>query len=300
MLELYLRYLSHIRNLSDNTVSAYGDDVRRYLDFLSERCLDEDNVETMDVRAFIGRLTSDGLSTRSINRMLSSIRGYYRFRIKQGQAQSNPLKYIKSFKQESRLPNFLFEEEIGELLEKNESAEESFLQMRDRTLLEFLYSTGCRVSEAVSINLNDFDLNSGTCRVTGKGRKERTVFMGKSLKNLLNEYLKRRRYFVKADREDGYKALFINGKGGRLTTRGLRFALSRYLDALAVKKKVSPHTIRHSFATHILNKGADIRVVQELLGHASLNTTQIYTHVSLNRLKKIYNESHPHARMKEE
>jgi integrase/recombinase XerC len=299
MVDRYLSYLKSVRSLSDNTVKAYEEDIGRYLAYLADCGLDQDRVEPNDVRGFIAGLSRLGLSGRSINRILSGVRGYYRFRIKLGLSIVNPLKSIKGFKLEASLPSFLFEDEVDDLLKRDDDSEEGFFALRDRALLEFLYSTGCRVAEAVSVDISDLDLKQGACRVMGKGRKERTVFTGPDVNRLLSSYLSSRRYFVKADREDGLKALFINANGGRLTDRGVRYLLSRRIEATALQKKVSPHTLRHSFATHILDRGADIRVVQELLGHASLNTTQVYTHVSLNRLKKVYAAAHPHARIKE-
>jgi tyrosine recombinase XerC len=291
MKEKYLQYLQSVRHLSNHTIKAYRKDLDLLLQFLTERNCHEDDPSF--VRPFMTYLTQKGLSRRSINRILSAVKGYYKFKVRFGHASVNPFSSVKGLKTERRLPSFLFEEETEELL--NEECF-NFYSARDKALLEFLYSTGCRVSEAVGLNINDIDFNSGAVRVRGKGNKERVVFLGSEAKKALNDYFDLRRQRVKKDR--GEAALFINRNGVRITDRGIRYLIKQHIDKLKIQKNVSPHTLRHSFATHILNHGADIRIVQELLGHASLSTTQIYTHVGLKRLKEIYLKAHPHAKVK--
>jgi site-specific recombinase XerD len=249
----------------------------------------------------VSRLASGGLSARSVNRIVSGIRGYYRYQERFGKVRSNPFADVKSQRTEKRLPSFLFEEEMAKLLEMpahpaaGRQGDGPFRSIRDRAVLELLYSTGCRISELVSLDVTDLNLKERSATVMGKGSKERTVFIGKEAFATLREYLERRGERAAKDADSG-GALFINLRGTRLTDRGVRFILTSYLQAANFGKRVTPHTFRHSFATHLLDRGADIRAVKELLGHASLSTTQVYTHVSLERLKKVYGRAHPHAR----
>jgi len=309
VLERYLGYLESVRGLSPNSIKAYARDICGLSEFLSREEYAEDSVDW--VRPFLGELSRRGLSARSVNRMLSSIRGYFRFKVRMSLGGLNPLESVRGLRTERKLPSFLFETEVESFLEDVDGGS---WERRDRALFEFLYSTGCRVSEAVALNTTDLALKEGTVVVRGKGNKERNVFVGEAARRALREYLDERsggeaaarseaagRSFTTAraagQRTTGREtALFINRRGGRLTDRGVRFVLERHLKRLAFERRVSPHTFRHSFATHLLNQGADIRVVQELLGHAGLSTTQIYTHVGLDRLKQVYRGAHPHAR----
>ena len=195
----------------------------------------------------------------------------------------NPIGIAAGFDKDARVPDAVLA-----------MGASSFEDARDVALFEFLYSTGCRVSEVVGVDVTDVDLRGGTARVTGKGRKERIVFLGRRAREALTAYLGLRKQRVRA--ESGARALFLNARGARLTARGIRYLLQRRLARMHFPRPATPHTFRHSFATHIINRGADIRVVQELLGHASLSTTQVYTHVGIDRLKKVYREAHPHAR----
>jgi site-specific recombinase XerD len=219
---------------------------------------------------------------------------------------ANPFAEVRGLRTPKRLPSFLFEDEMARLVDLPETAaagraspdrgsDDGFWRLRDHTVLEVLYSTGCRVSELVALDLADLDLGTGTARVTGKGDKERNVFLGGSALACLREYLLKRTGRAAGD-ADSAAALFLNQRGRRITDRGVRFILAGWLAQAGLGKRVTPHTFRHSFATHLLDRGADIRAVQELLGHASLSTTQVYTHVGLERLKKVYRRAHPHAR----
>jgi site-specific recombinase XerD len=225
---------------------------------------------------------------------------------RRNEVSTNPFAEIRSLRTEKKLPSFLFEEEMAKLLELPASAAEGgeagtdgFWKLRDRAVLETLYSTGCRISELVSLDLSDVDLRNRAARVMGKGSRERMVFLGGEALAALKEYMDGRRARMRPGAPGGdpqaVRALFVNQRGRRITDRGVRFILASYLRAANLGKKVSPHTFRHSFATHLLDRGADIRAVQELLGHASLSTTQVYTHVGLERLKKVYRRAHPHA-----
>jgi len=292
VLERYLQYLTHVRHLSPNTLSAYRRDMELYFAFLQEQELTLERMDAGDARSFVGYLSRRGLSSRSINRVLSAVRGLYRFLERVGVEAGNPFASIKSLKIDGKLPIFLFEEEVDQLLEAGEP--QDTWELRDRLILELLYSTGCRVSELAAASLTDLDFKSSTLRVVGKGNKERLVFIGRAALKRLREYLLRRRA-LELDDPQGRRALLINRRGGRLTVRGIQTIIEGLLERSTLDKAATAHTFRHSFATHVLRRGADIRVVQELLGHASLSTTQVYTHLDMERLQKVYGSAHPHA-----
>ena len=293
MLERYLQYLAHVRHLSANTLSAYRRDMELYLAFAQEQELTLKQMDAGNARSFVGYLSRRGLSSRSTNRVLSAVRGYYRFLERVGEEAGNPFASIKGLKIDGKLPSFLFEEEIDQLLDSVQP--QDLWEQRDLLILELLYSTGCRVSELASASYTDLDLKGGTLRVLGKGNKERLVFLGQAAVKQLREYLLRRKAFRAGD-PDGRRALLINRRGRRLSVRGIQNIVDRLLLRSRLDKTATPHTFRHSFATHVLRKGADIRVVQELLGHASLSTTQVYTHLDMERLQAVYDSAHPHAR----
>jgi integrase/recombinase XerC len=305
----YFAWLEAVRNLSPRTLSSYRRDLEKYGEYLAERRLAEEAVGAPDARAFVGWLGRQGLSPRSVNRIVSGVRGYYRFRERRGRAATNPFAEVRGLRAPKRLPSFLFEDEMARLVELPETApggtvgdrgapsrraDDPFWRVRDHAVLEVLYSTGCRVSELVALDLADLDLATGTALVTGKGDKQRNVFLGGSALAALRAYLGQRARRAAGD-PDSLAALFLNQRGRRVTDRGVRYILSGWLARAGLGKRVTPHTFRHSFATHLLDRGADIRAVQELLGHASLSTTQVYTHVGLDRLKKVYRRAHPHA-----
>ena len=297
--EDYLTYLGAVRNLSPHTLESYGKDLEKYRLFLLERGVTAEQAGIAEARGFVSWLSREGLSPRSVNRMIPGVRGWYRYMESRNQVASNPFAEIRSLRTEKPLPSFLFEDEMARLVEMpthEPSADgDYFWKLRDRAVLESLYSTGCRISELVALNLSDVDLKNRTATVMGKGRKERNVFLGDAAVQALREYMSLRRFHAKVPEGDAVRALFINQRCGRITDRGVRFILSEYLARANLGKKVTPHTFRHSFATHLLDRGADIRAVQELLGHASLSTTQVYTHVGLEKLKKVYRRAHPHA-----
>jgi integrase/recombinase XerC len=296
----YLAYLGAVRNLSPLTVESYGKDLARYESFLRERAVLPADAGVAEARGFVAWLTQEGLSARSVNRIICGVRGWYRFMERRGQVGANPFAEIRSLRTEKRLPLFLFEEEMARLVEMPSSEPcpdgEEYWRLRDRAVLETLYSTGCRISELVSLDLSDVNLKNSTARVMGKGAKERNVFLGAAAVEALRAYLALKPSHTRAAADpEGARALFTNQRGGRITDRGVRFILGEYLSRANLGKHVTPHTFRHSFATHLLDRGADIRAVQELLGHASLSTTQVYTHVGVERLKKVYRRAHPHA-----
>ncbi len=302
MREGYLVYLGTVRKLSAHTLESYGKDLEKYESFLALQGVPAEQAGVGEARGFVAWLSRQGLSPRSINRMISAVRGWYRFLEKRGEVKANPFAEIRSLRTEKRLPSFLFEEEMVRLVEMPSREpcgdRDEFWKLRDRAVLETLYSTGCRISELVSLDLRDIDLKNRTAIVMGKGSKERNLFLGDAAVQALRSYLSLRSAHLRAD-GDGSRsvpAVFINQRGGRITDRGVRFILGEYLSRAHLGKRVTPHTFRHSFATHLLDRGADIRAVQELLGHASLSTTQVYTHVGVERLRKVYRRAHPHAR----
>ncbi|MFP4377579.1 MAG: site-specific tyrosine recombinase/integron integrase [Spirochaetales bacterium] len=291
-IEEYLGYVSSVRNLSDASVRAYRTDLAAFADWMGELELSEDRLDPATMRRYVGHLSRQNAAVSSINRAISALKGYFRFLIRTDRAEGTPMEGIRGLRKPRTLPTFLFEEEIEKLLAIEGS---DFTALRDRLILELLYSTGCRIGELVMINLDDIDYKRGRALVHGKGKKDRIVFLGAPAREVLAAYLPQRTARLRRLGRHDEKALLVNANGQRITQRGVAGIIQKRLMEQGVAKKVSPHTFRHTFATHILDRGADIRVVQELLGHSSLSTTQVYTHLGLGALKKIYEQAHPHA-----
>ena len=243
-----------------------------------------------EARSFMVRMSSRHMASATVNRRLSALKGYYEWRRRRIPGSVNPFLSSRTVKKGRRLPGYLTHEEIEVFLD---STGTDFAGLRDKVLFELLYSTGCRVGEICSLNVSDVIRRQ--VRVRGKGNKERMVFIGNRAAEALEEYLPVRLEFSAED-TDSRRALILDLRGERLTTRGVYYLIRRYAASTGMAKKVTPHTFRHSFATHVLDEGADIRTVQELLGHASLSTTQIYTHTGIERIKQVYRLSHPHAK----
>ena len=305
MLESYLKYLKHVRHFSPATLEAYGRDLELYRGYLREAGLEGRELTASEARGFVGWLSGRGLGSRSINRALSAVRGFFRFtRVQGGQAGSDPFREVRSLKVPSHLPSFLLEQEVGGLIDGPAEpgsvsagrSTASFWELRDRLILELLYATGCRVSELAAVNLTDLDIGARSIRVRGKGGKERVVFYGTPAAGVLKECLRSRRALALERGGEAGKALLINRRGRRITVRGIQGIVEKALRASGLAKPASPHTFRHSFATHLLARGRDIRKVQELLGHANLSSTQVYTHLDIERLAEEYRLAHPHAR----
>ncbi|MBI3333737.1 MAG: tyrosine recombinase XerC [Candidatus Omnitrophica bacterium] len=284
--EKFLTYLRVERDASPHTLRSYARDLAGLRAALGDRPWEQ--VDLLSLRQFVAGERARGLGKASVARRVATIRSLFRFLCREGYLSANPAQGLSRPKQERRLPNFLSVEETARLVEAPSGDQVSSL--RDRAILETLYSAGLRVSELVSLRIRDLDLIGGTLRVMGKGRKERMVPVGSFCVQAIRRYLK-----ALGPEIDDESPLFRNRMKGGLTDRSVRRILAGYLNRVSLAKKISPHALRHSFATHLLDRGADLRSVQELLGHSSLTTTQIYTHVTTERLKRVYESAHPRA-----
>ncbi len=294
-LEDFILYLRIEKNASPHTVNNYRADIERFFVFAREQCVGEvlfANVTPLLIRAYLAHLKEEDYARRTIARRIAALRSFFRFLCRESVLLANPFKAIHTPKLEKRLPVFLDPNEITDIL--NLPGNDT-LGRRDAALLELLYATGVRVSELAGLTIRDVDLASGYALVYGKGSKERVVPVGRKALDAIKDYLATSRPRLYADSTPGHNTLFVNKSGGPLTDRSIRRILAKYVDQLAITKHVSPHTIRHSFATHLLNNGADLRSVQELLGHVNLSTTQLYTHVTKERMKAVYKLAHPRA-----
>jgi integrase/recombinase XerC len=308
------RFLEHIqdeRNLSPNTVRAYEGDLLRFLHFLGEflgkepEAVRPEEADALAVRSFLASMTRDELAKRSQARALSAVRSLFRFACREGTLEANPARQVRSPKLPKTHPRHLRPGDVDNLLEAPAAAVtgDEPLPRRDRAILELLYAAGLRVSELVGLDWQDVDLQARVVRVMGKGGKERMVPFGRPAAVALNHWLEvwegiraSRRGSGEAPEDAEPEPVFLNNSGGRLSDRSVRNILDRWVDAAAVARGVHPHTLRHTFATHLLENGADLRTIQELLGHSSLSTTQKYTHVDIEHLLSVYRGSHPRAR----
>ena len=322
IVERFLNYLDSERNFSAHTVRSYSADLVQYCGFLAARAdmavggfsgaaetitvedlpgPDELPVETleelilaagpMDIRAYLAIMRNSEYSKATIARKLATLRSFYKFLVRSGGVEASPVAVVRTPRQDKRLPKCLDIEQIEALLGAPDG--ETLLGSRDRAILETIYSAGLRISELVALNIEDLDEFSGIVRIRGKGKKERLSPLGPKAVEAIDGWLvKRGAAFGQARRG----ALFVNSRGRRISDRSIRRNLQKYLAIAGIPADISPHTLRHSFATHMLNAGADLRSVQELLGHESLSTTQIYTHLTTRRLKEVYDRAHPMAR----
>ncbi len=287
----YLDYLKYQKNYSDYTILNYGDDILEFFNFIESEGLSYKKIEYSDIRFYLMYLKDTKKDNNStIDRKLSSLRGFYKYLANNSIVKSNVFSLVSGPKKSKKLPRYF---EYNELEEMFAVPDSSYLGQRDLLLLEMLYATGCRVGELVSIKVSDIDFGRRNILITGKGNKERYLTYGEYCEEALNRYLR-----------DGYLALnknksdylFLNNNGGVLTERGVRYILDRIIKQTGINKNISPHMIRHSFATHLLNEGCDLTTVQKLLGHESIKATQIYTHVTTDRLKEVYYKSFPRAK----
>lgn len=294
--EQFLNYLTVEKAASALTTENYRRDLESFAAFLRERARTEaawENVGPLDVRAYLALLKEKNYARRTVARRISALRSFYKFLVRENILESSPLAKIGTPKLDKRLPSFLAETEIDELLQL---PQDDLLGRRDQAILELLYASGCRVSELVGLQLERVYLDERFVILLGKGNKERVVPLGHSCCTALAAYYPARQELLAKNKIEEHSFLFVNNRGGVLTDRSVRRILDKYISQLALRKHVSPHTIRHTFATHLLAHGADLRVVQELLGHANLSTTQIYTHVTTERIAAVYKENHPRAK----
>lgn len=291
-LKLFIEYLQIEKNCSQYTIDYYQEDLRDFFMFMSEQAVENlSDVSYYDARLYLTKLYNQQLARRSVARKISSLRSFYTFLLREKLVKENPFSLVKLPKAEQRLPNFFYEEEIRQLFEVCRS--DTPLDQRNQALLELLYGTGIRVGECAQIHVRDIDLTLSTVLVRGKGHKERYVPFGSFATEALHMYIENGR--KKLLQKNSHDVLFVNFRGGPLTTRGIRLILNKMIEKTALNGKIHPHMLRHSFATHLLNNGADLRTVQELLGHANLSSTQVYTHVSNEHLRKTYMAHHPRA-----
>lgn len=294
--EDFATYLEVEKDASPLTIENYLADIRHFRDFMVQRkeSFSWPQVTVLDIRSYLALMHDDKLARRTIARRISSLRSFYRYLRREDRVKTNPFTQVRTPKLEKKLPVFLEEFEINLLLRMPDCT--TVLGRRDRAILEFLYSTGCRVSELVGLTLTRVDLGNRYAILMGKGRKERLVPLGHPCVAAMEDYLRRsRRQLMVRYQAAHHQAVFVNSRGTPLSSRSVRRILDKYVDMCALQKHVSPHTIRHTFATHLLDHGADLRAVQELLGHVSLSTTQIYTHVTAERLTAVYEKHHPRA-----
>lgn len=290
--------LMHEKNASSHTVKNYVLDLAEFHDYLkkcqsdllSQGKMDLEKISPLVLRSYLSILFQK-LSSVSIARKLSTLRSFFRYWQKQGKISQNPAAVLHSPKLPKQLPKFLNVDEIFALLDSKLA--DGFNARREKSILELFYSCGLRVSELVSLNVGQIDVENRLLRVLGKGNKERIVPVGQKALDALAHYLEVRRQQVKEDKNE--EALFLNNRGGRLTVRSIQRLVDSAIKRCGISKKISPHVLRHTFATHLLGAGADLRSIQELLGHVSLSTTQKYTHVNLDQLMKVYDKAHPKA-----
>lgn len=276
----YLKYLEIEKKYSPLTIKNYEKDLELFHNFIKE----ESNVDVKVVRKFLSFLYEKKYSKKTISRMISALRGYFKYLHKNDSINENPMLLISNPKKETKLPNFLYYDQLTDFINYVQTSE---FKKRDYLIVELLYSTGIRVSELVNLKISDIDLSNNMIRVLGKGNKERIVIFGDVAKEAILDYLNK-------ERKVGSDYLILNNNNQQITTRGIEYLFNKYNKTS--KTKITPHTLRHTFATHMLNEGADLKSVQELLGHENLSTTQVYTHVSNERLRSVYLNNHPRAK----
>lgn len=287
-IKLFLEYALKELNYSKETVIAYERDLIIYSDYLNINKLNYITVNKKDILNYLQYLDNFKYQNKSIARHLSSLRSFYNYLMEIKIIENNVFKRVRNPKVEKKLPNYLNVIEIEKILDELE--ENTKEEIRDKCLFELFYATGMRVSEVSNLKIKDIDSNTNSIRVFGKGSKERIVYFGEYTKDLLGKYLKVRNAFLK---KGDLEYLFINNIGGKLSRESIEYIINKIIMKTSVNHKISPHTLRHTFATHLLNNGADLRSVQELLGHENLNTTEIYTHISNERLREAYLKYHP-------
>jgi len=289
----FLENIEYQRGYSENTIISYENDIEEFISFLKQEGIEKLNhVNYGTVRFYLKELYDKKYSRNSVSRKLSSLRSFFKFLHSKNKIEMNPFSLVSSPKKEKRLPKFLYNEDIEKIFDvpnvKNP------LGQRDSLILELLYDTGIRVGELVNIKLEDIDFSNRTIRILGKGNKERIVLFGVYLDDILNLYLEDGRKEILKEKSNQY--LILNGHGNNITTRGVRLIIENIIKKACISIHATPHTLRHTFATHLLENGADLLTVKELLGHSSLSSTQVYTHITNERLRNVYLHSHPRAK----
>ncbi len=291
-LKEYTNYLSVEKGLSKNTLESYCRDLKKFIGFMDELGINNpEMVKREDINYFLGELKKNNSATATISRTIASIRSFFNFLMTEGFIENNPALELASPKIEKKLPRVLTMAEIECLLGQPKPVE--LKGLRDKAMLELLYASGIRVSELIGLNLSDFDPQVGYLRCRGKGQKERIVPIGSMAINYVNEYMNTAR--TKLCKNNGEVALFVNQHGNRMTRQGFWKILKKYALKSKINGDITPHTIRHSFATHLLENGADLRSVQEMLGHSDIATTQIYTQITRKKIREVYDKAHPRA-----
>ncbi len=291
--EAFVNYLRYERNMSPETIRAYEKDLHQFIRFFAKgdgSPVHPGEITSLQVREYLADLREKNYQKTTVVRKLATIRSFYKFLLKKGHVSTNPLVEIQTPKVEKRLPHFLAVEEVEKLLAAPQGT--TFQSIRDRGILEVLYSTGLRVSELTALNVGDIDFTGEILKARGKGRTERIMPIGRPALEAVRKYIDIRSTVPRINESDP-DALFLNRFGDRLSSRSIRKILDKYIRVTGLNEKTSPHTLRHSFATHLLNRGANLRMVQELLGHKHLSTTQIYTHVTTSAMKSAFEEAHP-------
>jgi len=284
-IDKFIRYLEIEKAVSSHTLRAYRKDLEIFFDYAKT---EPEKIDMIDVRGFVAEQIKGGMNKTTVGRRLSCIRSFFKFLHREGYIKSNPAKLVSNPKVSKLLPRFLSVDEVFSLVEKPEGI--GFIPVRNKAILELLYSSGLRVSELSGLNIEDLNIKESLIKIRGKGKKERIVPVGSKAIDALKSYMIERMLLKSKD-----KALFLNRMGTRLTDRGVRRIVVKYARDLAMYGQISPHTIRHTFASHLIQGGADLRVIQELLGHSSLSTTQKYTHLDITHLMDIYDKAHPFA-----
>lgn len=290
-------YLVHIkieRDLAENSVKSYQRDIQQYIQFLEEQGIyDWNKIDRYDIILFLQKLKEQGKSDNSIIRMTSSLRQYHQFIRQEKITKNDPMQYVETPKKAEVLPKVLSLNEVEQLLETPDV--ETFIGLRDRAILEVMYASGLRISELVHLQMDELHLTMGFIQTVGKGNKERIIPIGDEAKNWLNEYLEDSRPIFASKVSEESPFVFLNARGRGLTRQGVWKNLKQIVQKAGIKQNVTPHMLRHSFATHLLENGADLRIVQELLGHSDISTTQIYTHITKTRMRNVYEQYHPRA-----
>lgn len=291
LLDRFLNYIQYEKNYSPHTLVSYKKDIHNFISFLESQDFTICDASHHQVRAYLAVLMADGMKARSVNKNISTLRSFYKFLLRENQVSANPMLLVKNLKTPKQLPEVINEESLIRLLDSKDSFTSDFAGQRDRLVMELLFGTGIRRAELLAINDNDIDLYNQTIRILGKGKKERIIPIYTSLSHLIKEYQKSKEQLF----EENTQRLVVTNSGKEAYVNLIYKIVTHYLGTISTQLKISPHVLRHSFATSLLNRGAAINDIKELLGHANLAATQVYTHGSVERLKSIYKQAHPKA-----